>query len=88
MAATEQGAYGLGSVNNIAVMHRLPRFSECPERLRVSLDLSGLTRGQEEFDCEHDGLMDTAAVFFGSGVQLIFELGRYSQRHRHTRMIL
>lgn len=40
-APTEQGAYGFGSVDNIAVTHGLLRLSECSERLRVSLDLSG-----------------------------------------------
>jgi hypothetical protein len=32
--------------------------------------------------------MDAAAVFFGSGTQLILQLGRQSQCHRHTKMIV
>lgn len=56
----------------------LPRLSECPERLGVSLDIGGFSRCQEEFDRQHDGLMDAAAVFLGSGTQVIFEFGRHS----------
>jgi hypothetical protein len=53
------------------VPHGLLCLSECPERFGVSLDLSGFPCCQEKFDREHDGLMDAAAVFFGSGTQLI-----------------
>jgi hypothetical protein len=77
-AATEQAAYGFGSVDDIAVTHCLPRLSECPERFGVSLDLSGFPCCQEKFDREHNRLMDTAAVFFGSGTQLIIKLSRQS----------
>jgi len=77
-AATEQAAYGFGSVDDIAVTHCLPRLSECPERLGVSLYLSGFPCCQEKLDREHDRLMYAAAVLLSSGTQIIIKLSRQS----------
>ena len=63
VALAKHGAYGVDTLDDIALPHRLPGHGKCPQRLGIGPDLLCLADRQERLDGEHDGLVHAATIF-------------------------
>lgn len=73
MAVTKQGTNGIGAVDQVTVLDRLPGFRKRTEGLRICPDLGSFPEGKVALDREHDGLVYAPAFFFCCQAQLCLQ---------------